>query len=125
MIQFFTLAELGAESEDCFHPEFLNELEFLRRCYGKPMIVTSCARTKLYNDSLANSSPRSLHIWDKPQHAGQFGCMAIDVKCDDSYNRRKLVRSALILNWTVGVAYSFLHLDKRSMIGLDSKLFVY
>lgn len=125
MIQFFTLKELGAESEKQFHPNFLRELKMLRKHYGKPMIVTSCARTKLYNDSLANSSPRSLHIWDKPQHVGQLGCMAIDVKCEDSYNRRELVRSALILNWTVGVAHSFLHLDMRSMIGLDSKLFVY
>ena len=126
IIKHFTLSELGAKSEDDFHPNFLKELEILRVAVGMPFNVTSCARTAAYNKKVGGV-PRSLHITDKPARTGQLGCMAIDVAVLSRPFKVELIKCALLLGWTVGVndKKRFVHLDRRVDINLEQTVFTY
>jgi uncharacterized protein YcbK (DUF882 family) len=125
-MKYFTLYELGAESEGQFHPGFISKLETLRIGVERPFIVTSCARSQDYNKTIGGH-PRSLHIWDKPQHERQKGCMAIDIHVLDMDFKVEVVKMALLLGWSVGINDDkrFLHLDRRTDIFKPQTLFTY
>ena len=83
------------------------------------MKVNSCCRSKAYNN-LIGGDEHSLHIWDVPQH-GNDGTAAIDIACAKAVDKYRLAMLAFRLGWSVGVAKTFLHLDRRGDWGLDPK----
>ena len=125
-IPFFKLSELGAIDERQFHPEFLNELVILRKNIGRSFIVTSCARSAEYNKKIGGVE-KSLHIYDKPKRKGQKGCMAIDIRILDVDFKVSVIKSALLLGWSVGIndKKRFIHLDRRVDIGEQQTIFSY
>ena len=109
------------------HPGFAEALRELRLAYGKAMIVNSCCRTAAHNDQVGGH-PRSLHVYDSPHHAarGQAGTLAIDVRYGNGGEGWQLVAAAQRLGWSIGVAKTFVHLDRRDLIGLGAPaLFTY
>lgn len=123
-IKHFTFAELSPHDKAVsFAPGFLDALQRLRDAYGQPMKVNSCARSAAYNKKIGGH-PSSLHVWDKPAH-NTGGCMAIDIAITDSVARAELVTLALAMNWSVGINRTFVHLDRRSDIGMKQALFLY
>lgn len=125
-LKHFTFKELGATGRIDFHPDFLEQLETLRTNVAMPFIVTSCARTLSYNARVGGHE-RSLHISDKPMRENQHGCMAIDVAIQSREFKVELIKSALLLGWSVGIndKKRFIHLDRRSDIGLPQTVFTY
>ena len=104
-------------------PGFAPALRDLRIDYGRPMVVTSCCRSAAYNEHIGGN-PRSLHVWDDPHH-DTGGTAAIDITMTDATERRRLVACAITRGWSVGVAQTFLHLDRRDIAGLPAALFTY
>lgn len=83
----------------------------LRQKLDQPMVVTSCCRSRSYNERVGGK-PRSFHIYDEPQWP-TGGCAAIDITRTSPAFTRDLVKFSLNLGWTVGVGSTFVHLDRR------------
>lgn len=93
---------------------FKDALVSLRMAFGRPMPATSICRSKAWNDQQSESSPRSLHIYDKPFHSNNGTC-AIDVSIVNmsEEEREFLLNTAWNAGWSVGKANTFYHLDRR------------
>jgi uncharacterized protein YcbK (DUF882 family) len=87
---------------DKMNEELLLLLDELRERVDEPLYITSSFRTKEYNDEIHGSS-RSQHLHGK----------AVDLSCNNGVFRAKIVRHALELGLTVGVAKTFVHVDCR------------
>lgn len=94
---------------------FLDKLLELREAWGRPMIVTSCCRCQRHNDTVGGKQ-NSFHLFDCPQKTGLDGTIAIDISTTNLSGADKwaLVRLAISKGWSVGVARTFLHFDRRS-----------
>ncbi len=127
-MKYFTLEELGATSESQFHAGFLDKLDFLREKVGQSFIINSCARSAERN-KLVGGVSKSLHIFDLPVYAkiGQTGCMAVDVKSKNPKFKIDLIENALMYGWSVGIndKKGFIHLDRRTDLGLPKAIFSY
>ena len=107
------------------HEFFAPHLLELRVAYKRPMIVNSACRSATYNTEIGGH-PRSLHVYDRPHRDGSLGTLAIDIhRPASSEDIRELVAAALSHNWSVGVAKTFFHLDRRDLVGLPSTVFGY
>lgn len=124
--KYFTLQELGAHDWNQFHPEFINHLNDLRHVLAFPLHITSGARSKEHNEKVGGSA-RSLHVWDDPFYPAQKGCMAVDVAIANPTLKPEIVKTALILGWSVGIndKKRFVHIDRRVDIGLPQAVFSY
>lgn len=93
---------------------------------GRPMTLTSAARCAQHN-AIVRGHPRSLHVCDRENHAGQMGALAIDVRTPSGEYRGALFATAWALNWSIGwnAARGFLHLDRRDYLGLERTTFDY
>jgi len=115
---YFTEQELKCKGSGNLRlaPGFGEKLLDLRIKLNRPMVVTSCCRSKQHNFNVGGN-PRSFHVSDLPFYP-TGGCCAIDIDCDDALNRADLVECALSLGWWVGVNKSFIHMDRRIDYGL-------
>ena len=130
----FTKAELQCRCGKCglavFHPGFLDELQALRVEFALSMVVTSGARCKEHNDRPAKDGGagghvRSLHVCDQPQHPGQKGALAVDIRAVDGLYRGELFSIAWRRGFSIGWGGTFLHLDRRDFVGLPKRSFNY
>lgn len=128
--EHFTRAELACPTTARLElePGFLDELEILRGLYGRPMAVTSGCRTSEHNEWLIArgyaASPNSLHLIDNVKH-GTDTC-AVDIRRPAGDDLADLVAKALNLGWTVGLAKTFVHLDRRTQFaGLPRIFYTY
>ncbi len=121
----FTHEELQCPEtkEVVLHPGFGEALAKLRQTFGRPMIVNSCCRSAAHNEGIGGHI-RSLHVYDKPHHQA-LGTLALDVKRQDGLYAYQLVRLATEIGWSVGVARTFIHLDRRTMVGMLPNVFGY
>lgn len=127
--RFFSENELKCKGSGLFimHPGMDEELDKLRTLFGRPLFVTSGCRSLEHNREIGGH-PRSLHICDVPQLPGQRGCLAVDFRVQNGTEAYLLVSCAISLGWSVGVpnlSRGFIHLDKRSLIGLPNQIFGY
>ena len=118
MLKYFTEDELKCPSGNIVKlaDGFGQKLDDLREIFNRPMVLTSACRTKAHLQSLFlrgyPASKNSFHLIDNPKY-GTDTC-AVDVSTYDGVYRKELIRVALSENWTVGVARTFLHIDRRS-----------
>ena len=106
------------------HPGFADDLLMLRLAFGRPMKANSVCRSAAYNPTIGGH-PRSLHIYDDCAHGAQ-GALAIDVRrADVPAHDIELVILALQTGWSVGQAKTFIHLDRRGVLGLPQRTFGY
>lgn len=118
MLKYFTEEELQCPSAKIVKlaDGFGQKLDDLRETLDRPMALTSACRTSAHIDSLLErgypASRNSFHLIDNPKH-GTDTC-AVDVSVPDSEYRKELIKVALQEGWTVGVAKSFIHIDRRS-----------
>lgn len=114
----FSWAELACPTtQECrLAPGFGEQLESLRLAYGKPMHVTSACRSQAHLEHLLRqgypASRNSFHLMDNPKY-DTGGCCAVDIALTDAKERGILLHLALGWGWTVGVAKTYLHLDRR------------
>jgi len=126
-LKYFTHKELACPSTEVVRlsPSFGEQLDKLRDDFGLPININSCCRSEDHNKSIGGH-PRSLHVYDKPAHPTN-GCMAIDIDITPYTDEQwlKLVNLAWNSEWSVGIAKTFLHLDRRVDIGLNKQLYRY
>ena len=125
-VKLFSFNELACRSSGIysFHGDFTDKVIELRLKFNKSMSVTSASRSFEHNTKIGGH-PRSLHIYDKPVRENQKGSLAIDVKSQGAGYNLELIKCAVDLGWSVGVAKTFIHLDRRDMVGLQQGIFGY
>lgn len=106
------------------HRGFRDALEALRGAFKRPMVLSSACRCKAHNEAVGGHA-KSLHIGDEPQHSGQQGCLAVDVVTPDGIYRGQLFSLAWQRGWSIGVAKTFLHIDRRTDLGLLQTTYLY
>ncbi len=105
-------------------PDFAERLKELRLEFGLPMTLSSCCRCSEHNRQEGGNAG-SFHLienvkWNVP------GACAIDVVRRGAEYDRKLLATALKLGWSIGIAKTFIHLDRRSdYTNLKAALFTY
>ena len=104
-LRYFSKSEFTMGGENVYHMMddiFLATLDTLRHNAGILMTITSSYRSPEYNASVGGAS-KSMHLQGR----------AVDIACSDSHDRMIIIKEALELGLTVGVASSFLHIDDR------------
>ena len=118
MLRYFTKEELECPSGNIVQlaEGFGEKLDDLRNLLDRPMSLTSACRTTAHINWLLErgypASANSFHLIDNPKY-GTDTC-AVDVAIPDSQYRKELISIALEEGWTIGVAKSFLHIDRRA-----------
>jgi len=130
-LDYFSHEELAcpATGKVVLHFDFADSLQLLREQYGKPIYLTSCCRSKAYNERIGGH-PRSLHVYDDPHWTdGDIkATLAIDISLpEDEGHRHELAHLAGKLGFSIGinVASGFFHLDRRDLVGLPQTIFYY
>ena len=103
--KYFTEKELSCRC-GCSKPMtsewFISELDRLREAMGVPLTVRSGMRCESHNKA-EGGTPVSAHLKG----------LAVDIACEASQFRYKLIVTALSLGWgRIGIASSFVHIDK-------------
>lgn len=88
---------------DMMDADLLERLDALREAVNEPLYITSSYRDEDYNNAVAGSSTTSMHLKGR----------AVDLACNNGTLRAKIVKNALNLGLTVGVAKTFVHVDNR------------
>lgn len=106
-------------------PGFLGELIHLRRELDLPMRVNSCCRSPEHNEKVGGH-PSSLHLTENDKWM-TGGSMAVDISTEyfASWEIDNLREFALSFGWSVGIAETFIHLDKRIQVGLPQRVWTY
>lgn len=117
-LQHFTTAELACPTtgEVRLAPGFGEQLEALRLAFRYPMPLTSACRSRQHLAKLLRqgypASGNSFHLIDNPKYP-TGGCCAVDVALTDNQQRAELLHLALGWGWSIGIAKTYLHLDRR------------
>ena len=104
-MKYFKESEFMMGTQNVFYKmdkDLLKLLDKLRGRVGKPLSINSRYRDKTYN-KLKGGSSRSQHLTGN----------AVDFKCNNGTLRAKIVKEALKLGLTCGVAKTFVHVDNR------------
>lgn len=104
-MKYFNRREFVMGDENVFDKmdmDLLSRIDSLRELVGEPLRVTSSFRDENYNASVGGSK-KSMHLLGR----------AVDLSCNNGTLRRKIVKSALDLGLSVGVAKLFIHIDNR------------
>lgn len=124
---FFTKDELrckGTGEYKC-NPLFLCYLSVLRHKMGKPFNITSGCRSPEHNTNVGGH-PSSLHLTENHKHKSD-GTMAVDISTVGwtLYEKQKLIQIAMNDGWNVGIANSFIHVDRGQDIGITPRVWDY
>lgn len=94
---------------------FIDKLEEIRITYARPMVVTSGCRSSKRNEWLRRrgyaASPNSLHLIENKKYGTD--CCAVDIARPNGVDLHALIRIAAGSMWSVGIADTFIHLDRR------------
>lgn len=94
-------------SGEMMNQAFLETLDQIREDSGVPMIVNSGYRTKEHNAQIYKSLKKNVNT-----NSSHLKGIAVDIKCKDSQDRKKLIFAALDNGITrIGVSKTFIHLD--------------
>lgn len=97
------------------HPELLRMLDRARREAGVPFVITSALRT-VQNELSQGRSGNSAHTRGR----------AVDVSCDGSYTRYRIVTGALKAGFKrIGVHEYFIHLDNDDQVLPSPRMWTY
>ncbi len=85
-------------------PKFLKKLDKARAIAGIPFFITSGYRSPQHNLDVGGVQD-SAHTL--------IPCKAVDIACDNSINRQKIIRALAVVGITrrLGIAKSFIHTD--------------
>ncbi|MBO4657967.1 MAG: hypothetical protein J5639_09370 [Bacteroidales bacterium] len=113
MSKYFKDAEFRRCTPSCsidqMDPGFMNKLDEVREIAGIPIVLTSAWRSIIWEKMHGRSGDG-----DHPQGRG------VDVKCNTSQNRYKIVRAALIVGFRrIGIGKTFIHLGDATNLPQD------
>ena len=136
VIPYFKAYELACPTTHNIkiHPMWAIAIVGFRHTLDVPLRVNSFCRSRAHNKSVGGH-PRSLHLLDNPVHPTD-GALAMDISVD-GWNRDAVGFALNLARETdisighgyaydnAGMAWGFLHLDGRTMIGLNRHEFFY
>ena len=105
MAKYFTEKEFNRCTPSCSMNDmdagFIELLDELREKAGIPLVLNCAYRSKEYDKSKGRSG-NSAHVRGK----------AVDIRCNDSTNRYKILKAAFELGITrIGIGNGFVHID--------------
>lgn len=94
---------------------FLEKLIELRIAFGQPMNINSGCRCPEHNSAVGGVK-RSFHLFDSAHTNGIPAACAVDVRIWgwSAAKRENFLKLARARGWSVGVAKSFIHIDRRT-----------
>ena len=122
--KFFSTSEMECKcGKKCYNlaPGFIEKLDELREAFGYAMIPTSCCRCPTHNGKEGGKTS-SFHLIT---NSISKGTCAIDIKRKDYNYDAALICTALDLGWSIGLAKTFIHLDRRGDYGAPRVIFTY
>jgi zinc D-Ala-D-Ala carboxypeptidase len=115
--KYFSESELQCKccKKSVFAPGFLESIDDLREACGHPLSASSAARCDAHNEAEGGKT-NSFHLISKP-----WGCCAIDIKTVGWIGAKKwaFVRLAMERGFSVGIASTFIHIDRRHVHDKD------
>lgn len=106
--QNFSRAEFECQcgcGADSISMDLIRRLQEVRDALGQPMRVTSGVRCSTHNTNIGGSF-KSSHV---PDSSGTS--YAVDIACDNSRYRQKLLTAMMPIMDRIGIAKTFLHCD--------------
>lgn len=100
---------------------FADKLNILREAFNQPMIVNSACRCEKKNKSVGGAA-NSYHLLN---NRFSNGTCAVDIARRNYAYDTALIKTAIELGWSIGVAKTFIHLDRRSDYGQPNVLYIY
>lgn len=92
--------------------DFLDMMDDIRRRARIPLVINCAYRSRAY-DIAKGRSGNSAHT---------FG-LAVDIRCNTSQNRLKIVKAALECGITrIGIGKNFVHIDMGERVGLPANV---
>jgi hypothetical protein len=94
---------------------FLDKLNEIRQALGSAMVINSACRCMKHNLAVGGKG-KSFHLINEQGVTGLAGCCAVDVSTFmwPNSKREKFLKLARDGGWSVGVANSFIHIDRRT-----------
>lgn len=110
MSMYFTASEFRRCTPSCdigqMSPAFLVQLDRVREAAGIPLVLNCAYRSVAYERKKGRSG-NSAHTRG----------LAVDIRCNTSANRYKIIRAALECGITrIGVGKTFVHLDSDTSL---------
>jgi len=110
MSMYFTASEFRRCTPSCdigqMSPAFLAQLDRVREAAGIPLVLNCAYRSVAYERKKGRSG-NSAHTRG----------LAVDIRCNTSANRYKIIRAALECGITrIGVGKTFVHLDSDTSL---------
>ena len=100
-----------------FQPGFLPELEALRIEYNRPIFVTDGCRSDAQVEYLIQrgyaASKNSFHLMKNKKYSTKT--CALDMARPNAIDLHRFLGIALARGWTVGIGFTFLHIDLRGL----------
>lgn len=119
VIPYFTRGELACQGtgELKLSTALKINLPYLRWKWGKPLIVTSGCRAPAHNTKIGGH-PNSLHLTENKKY-NTNGCAAVDISWRNwsQEERDSFVALAKELDWNIGIATTFVHIDRGQDFG--------
>lgn len=134
VVPFFKAQELACPGTALiqYEPIFLACLVTLRFTVNHGMTLNSAGRSPSYNATIDGAHKNSLHQTLNPKHKNKYTKHALMACAVDVSTRRwseskikKFVATAEKLGFSVGIAKTFIHLDRRDLAGLPQHRFYY
>lgn len=116
-MKYFSESEFKCNGHVCYdlmNSELLKKLDLARGIADVPFFITSSYRDKETNDRVGGSK-KSAHLRGN----------AVDIHCENSYHRFKIVQALLDAGFTrIGIASTFIHADVDEEL-TDSVIWTY
>lgn len=104
---FFSEREFNSLTPSCslddMSPGFMTKLDFARSLAGIPFVLNCAYRSPEWDKSKGRTG-LSYHCSGR----------AVDIRCNDSENRYKIIAACLKAGLKVGIYKNFLHVDNRT-----------
>jgi hypothetical protein len=104
-----------------FADGFEDKLRELRMMLSEPMTVTSCCRCEKHNKE-SGGAKGSYHL---VSNSVSDGTCAVDIARRHPEYDARLIQVALSLGWSLGLAKTFIHLDRRVDFGQQRAIYTY
>ena len=127
-LPFFARAELACRHCGTIRMDhrFAAALPYLRLTWGRPLKLTSVCRCPAHNVA-SKGHPTSMHLTVNPKYPDLSGTAAADIYWEDwnPADQEKFYNHAWSLGWACGLHDTFLHVDRRSIVGKPQLTFLY
>ena len=120
---YFSHSELACKGSGVvkLDPRFADALLEYRETVGMPLHPNSCSRSRKHNTKVGGARS-SYHLYEDVND-GRQGTMAIDLHVTNGSKRAIMIKTALLLGWSVGVYKTFIHIDRRIDLGKEQIVF--